>query len=105
MPIREYLRPASLKETFHLLTPYSGSTKILAGGTDLLIQQVLESSPDTTVISLRDVQELGQIGETAEGDIFVGAMVRHAEVAQSPVVNQYFPALAKASHWVGSPSI
>ncbi len=105
MPIKEYLRPASLKETFHLLTSYSGSAKILAGGTDLLIQQVLESSPETTVISLRDVQELRQIEETAEGDMFVGAMARHAEVAQSPLVNQYFPALAKASHWVGSPSI
>jgi carbon-monoxide dehydrogenase medium subunit len=48
---------------------------------------------------------LRQIEETARGDIFVGAMVSHDEVAQSFVVNQYFPALAKASHWVGSPSI
>jgi len=105
MPIKEYLRPASLKETFQLLTSYSGSAKILAGGTDLLIQQALESSPELVVISLRDIEELRQIKETAEGEIFVGAMVKHAEVAQSPLVNQYFPALAKASHWVGSPSI
>ncbi len=105
MPIKEYLRPASLKETLDLLTSYSGSAKILAGGTDLLIQQAPESGPETTVVSLKDVQELRQIEKTAEGDLFVGAMVRHAEVAQSPLVNQYFPALAKASHWVGSPSI
>jgi len=105
MPIKEYFRPASLKETFQLLASYSGAAKILAGGTDLLIQQALESSPETAVVSLKDVQELRQIEETAEGDIFVGAMVKHAEVAQSPLVNQYFPALAKASHWVGSPSI
>ena len=105
MPIKEYLRPASLKETLDLLTSYPGSAKILAGGTDLLIQQTLESSPEIVLISLRDIQELRQIKETGGGEIFVGAMVRHAEVAQSPLVNQYFPALAKASHWVGSPSI
>jgi len=105
MPIKEYFRPASLKETFQLLTSYSGSAKILAGGTDLLIQQALESSPEIVLISLRDIQELRQIKETAEGEIFVGAMVRHAQVAQSPLVRQYFPALAKASQWVGSPSI
>jgi carbon-monoxide dehydrogenase medium subunit len=105
MSIKHYFRPTSLKETFHLLTSYSGSAKILAGGTDLLIQQGLESSPETAVFSLKDVQELRQIEKTAEGDLFVGAMVKHAEVAQSPLVNQYFPALAKASHWVGSPSI
>jgi CO/xanthine dehydrogenase FAD-binding subunit len=105
MPIKEYLRPASLKVTLDLLTSYSGSAKILAGGTDLLIQQAIESSPEIIAISLKDVEDLRQIEKTAEGDLFVGAMVKHAEVAQSPLVNQYFPALAKASHWVGSPSI
>jgi len=105
MPIKQYSRPPSLKEAFRLLTSYPGSAKILAGGTDLFIQQALESSPETAVVSLKDVQELRQIEETAEGDILVGAMVKHAEVARSPLVNQYFPALAKASHWVGSPSI
>jgi carbon-monoxide dehydrogenase medium subunit len=105
MPIKEYLRPASLKETLDLLTSYSGSAKILAGGTDLLIQQTLESSPETAVVSLKDIQDLRQIEKTAEGDIFIGSMTRHAEVAQSPLVNQSFPALARASNLVGSPSI
>ena len=105
MPIKEYLRPASLKETLDLLTSYSGSAKILAGGTDLLIQQDLESSPETVVVSLKDIEDLRQIKKTAEGDIFIGSMTRHAEVAQSPLVNQSFPALARASNLVGSPSI
>ena len=105
MPIKEYLRPTSLKETFHLLTSYSGLAKILAGGTDLLIQQAIESSPEIVVISLGDIEELRQIKEAGEEEIFVGAMVKHAEVAQSSLVSQHFPALAKASHWVGSPSI
>lgn len=105
MPIKHYFRPASLREALSLLTSYSWSSKILAGGTDLLIQQALESTPEITVISLKDIEELRQIRKTAEGDIFVGATARHAEVAQSPIVNQYFPALAKASDWVGSRSI
>jgi len=105
MPIKEHLRPASLKETLGQLASYSGSAKILAGGTDLLIQEGLESSPEIVVLSLKSIEELRQIKQTVEGEIFVGAMVRHAEVAQSPLVNQFFPALAKASHWVGSPSI
>jgi len=105
MPIKHYFRPFNLKETFHLLTSYSGSAKILAGGTDLLIQQALESSSETVVVSLKDIEDLRQIKKTAEGDIFIGSMTRHAEVAQSPLVNQSFPALARASNLVGSPSI
>src|SRR4030042_6320810 len=77
MPIKKYLPPASLKETLDLLTSYSESAKILAGGTDLLIQQALESSPEIVVISLRDIEELSQIKETAEGGFFVGGMVKH----------------------------
>jgi carbon-monoxide dehydrogenase medium subunit len=87
------------------LTSYSGSAKILAGGTDLLIQQAFESTPDIIAISLKDIEDLRQIDKTPEGNLFIGAMAKHAEVAHSPLVNQYFPALAKASHWVGSPSI
>lgn len=105
MPIKQYFRPASLREALNLLTSYSWSSKILAGGTDLLIQQALESTPEIIVISLKDIKDLRQIRKTAEGHIFVGATARHAEVAQSPLVNQYFPALAKASDWVGSRSI
>ncbi|MGQ9646521.1 MAG: FAD binding domain-containing protein [Thermodesulfobacteriota bacterium] len=103
MPIKQYFRPTSLGEAFRLLTSFSG--RILAGGTDLLIQEGVESIPETAVVSLKDVRELKQIEKRKEGDIFVGAMVRHAEVTQSHWVNQYFPALVKASHWVGSPSI
>lgn len=105
MPIKHYFRPASLTEALNLLACYSQSAKVLAGGTDLLIPQALESSTEIVVISLKDIEDLRQITKTAEGDIFVGAMVRHAEVAQSPLVQQYFPALAKASDWVGSRSI
>jgi CO/xanthine dehydrogenase FAD-binding subunit len=105
MPITKYFRPAGLEKALELLTLYSGSARILAGGTDLLVQQTLESSPETILISLRDIEELRQIKQTAEADIFIGAMVGHAEVTQSPLVNQYFPALAKASGWVGSPSV
>jgi len=105
MPIKHYFRPASLTEALNLLACYSQSAKVLAGGTDLLIPQALESSPEIVVISLKDIEDLRQITKTAEGDIFVGATARHAEVAQSPLVQQYFPALAKASDWVGSRSI
>ncbi len=105
MPIKEYFRPTTLRETFDLLTRYAGSARILAGGTDLLIQQALESSPETVVVSLRDIEDLRQIGETEGGEIFIGAMTSHADVAQSPLVIRYFPALARASNWVGSPSI
>jgi CO/xanthine dehydrogenase FAD-binding subunit len=105
MPVQEYFRPSTLNEAFDLLRSYAGSVKLLAGGTDLLIQCSSPSSPKTAVVSLRDLEALKQIRQTQQGDLFIGSMVTHADVASSPLINRYFPALGRASQWVGSPSI
>ena len=105
MSVREYFRPTTLDEAFDLLRFYAGSVKLLAGGTDLLIQFSSTSSPKTVVVSLRDLEALKQIRQTQQGDLFIGSMVTHADVGNAPLINQYFPALSRASQWVGSPSI
>jgi aerobic carbon-monoxide dehydrogenase medium subunit len=105
MSVQEYFRPSTLDEAFDLLKSYAGSVKLLAGGTDLLIQSSSTSSPKTVVVSLRDLETLKQIRQTERGDLFIGSMVTHADVANSPLINRYFPALSRASRWVGSPSI
>jgi carbon-monoxide dehydrogenase medium subunit len=104
MPIKEYFRPTSLEESIELLAASSGSVKILAGGTDLLMQIWEHASPETRLVSLRDIEALRKINQNGEGEVFVGAMVKHAEVAGDPLLNRYFPALAEASGLVGSPS-
>lgn len=105
MPINGYFRPTSLEEGADLLATLSGPARILAGGTDLLMLMSEHPSPQTRLVSLRDIGPLRKIGHHREGEILVGAMARHAEVARDPLVNRYFPALAKASGLVGSPSI
>ena len=105
MPVREYFSPTSLDEATELLTTAPGPARTLAGGTDLLVQMLEEPSPEIRVVSLRHIKALREICQEQKGEIFVGAMVTHAEVEQSPLLKRYFPALAKASGMVGSPSI
>jgi len=105
MPVREYFSPTSLDEAKELLTTSPGPAKLLAGGTDLLVQMLEEPSPEIRVVSLRHIKALREICQEQKGEIFVGPMVTHTEVAQSPLLKRYFPALAKASGMVGSPSI
>lgn len=105
MRVREYFSPASLDEARELLTTSPGPAKLLAGGTDLLVQMPEEPRTEIRVVSLRHIKALREICQAQKGEIFVGAMVTHAETAQSPLLKRYFPALAKASGMVGSPSI
>ena len=105
MPIKEYFRPKTLKEASELLGTSLKSAKILAGGTDLSIPAKKRTSPEIQVISLRDIEELKEIEQKQQGQIYIGAMATHTDIAQSAIINKYFPALAKASGLVGSPSI
>ena len=105
MAIKEYFRPKTLKEASELLGALPESAKILAGGTDLLVPDKQNVSSEIQVISLRDIDELKKIEQKKQGYIYIGARATHTDIAQSPVINKYFPALAKASSLVGSPSI
>ena len=79
--------------------------KVSAGCTDITIQLSQKDSPPTRLISLKNIRELSGIRESEGGDIFIGATVSHADVAQSPLLIRVFPALAKASGLVAAPSI
>jgi carbon-monoxide dehydrogenase medium subunit len=105
MSIEEYMCPINLKEASDLLISSRGPVKLFAGGTDLLIQLSEVNSAKTRLISLRNVDELKEINRIHSTGVFIGSMARHIDVAQSPLVNMNFPALAKASSLVGSPSI
>jgi CO/xanthine dehydrogenase FAD-binding subunit len=103
--IREYFQPETLREASELLRLYPEGARLLGGGTDLLNRLPQRSEQGIKIVSLKRISELRGIRQDKAGDVFIGAMTSHADVAGSPVLRQEFPALAKASSLVGSPSI
>jgi CO/xanthine dehydrogenase FAD-binding subunit len=102
--IREYFQPETLQEASELLTLYP-EARVLAGGTDLLNQLPERRERGIKIVSLKRISALRGIRQTEAGEVCIGALTCHADVAASPVIRQHFPALAKASSLVGSPSI
>lgn len=105
MAIKEYYSPTSLAQAAQLVTDSRLPARFFAGGTDLMIQMMEEGSPETRLISLKNIAGLKDISRNEKGEIFIGAMVSHAEVAGHSLTKRYFPALAEAAGLVGSPSI
>ena len=105
MPIEEYFKPNNLEQVQELIADSPIPAKLSAGCTDLMIQLSQKESPPTRLISLKKVPELQGIKESGDGDVFIGAVVSHAEISQSPLILKFFPALAKASGLVAAPSI
>lgn len=97
----EYLEPGSVEEAARLLDRYGARARIIAGGTDLL----LERDPEIDVlIGIRDL-DLDTIRVDDRGGA-IGAAARFAEIASSPaLLEQPYRALAQAALEMGTPQI
>ena len=104
LPGFQLLRPRTLDETMGFLAKYSGDTKIVAGGTDLLpsMKQKLFTPP--YVLDLRRVAELKGIRREGDG-VEIGALTTLSAIEHSPLVRSEFPVLYEAAKTVASPVI
>lgn len=102
-----YHRPGSLAKACQLLAQYGPAARVMAGGTDLVVALREENRRLAGVSQIIDLGHLGELaGIRADGDIItIGALTTHAEIAASPLLQQYAPLLAVAAAQVGAPQI
>jgi carbon-monoxide dehydrogenase medium subunit len=95
----DYHRPSTLEEAVELLGTLEDA-RPLAGGHSLIPAMKLRIA---TPLALVDIGRLpGLDGVEADGDgIRIGALTRHAVVAQSALVRECCPALAEAAALIG----
>ena len=94
----EYQRPKTLADAAKALASSGG--KPLAGGQSLVAAMKLRLAQPGTLVDLCDISEL--TGIRKEGDaIVIGAMTRHADIANSPVIKSAIPALAALAEGIG----
>jgi CO/xanthine dehydrogenase FAD-binding subunit len=99
-----YERPNSIAEALTLLVRAAGRGRVIAGGTDLILQlRRREYRPDL-LVDITGIEELKQIQEQ-DGWIQIGAAVTHAEVAKNSLIQKEARALAEGCARVGSPQI
>lgn len=101
-----YFSPTSIDEVLELLQRLPEKTRVLAGGTDLLVEMKFsrKDSPDN-IISLKRVKELAFINVGAEGALEIGAATRLRDLETSHVIKQKFPAIQEAAASIGSVQI
>jgi CO/xanthine dehydrogenase FAD-binding subunit len=81
------------------------SAKLLAGGTDFMVEVNLHGRKPVTMISLRQVKELSEWSvRPSQARITIGAGVPYAEMEVGEIA-RLVPALAQAARTVGSPQI
>ena len=98
----EYHAPRTLDEAIALLDRYEANARLLAGGTDLVIQMTDRLVVPEHVIDLKMIEELKRFEWDAETGLTIGAAVPFRRLETSPEVRRYYPGMYEAAAEVGS---
>jgi carbon-monoxide dehydrogenase medium subunit len=98
----EYFAPQSLDEAVTLLRERGDGVKLLAGGTDLLVQMKEAGLHPSAVVSLHALYELRGITFDEASGLRIGASTLMSAVEEHPTVGRRYTALAEGAGIVGS---
>jgi 4-hydroxybenzoyl-CoA reductase subunit beta len=97
--------PRSMEEALDLVAQGNGETKILAGGTDLIIGMKQPVSQPKGVVWLGKVGELQRIAFSRESGLNIGSMCTLDEIVRNEDVKECFPSMVRAIRSIASPQI
>lgn len=100
----QFFAPRKIEEALEILSKYGKGIKVIAGGTDLLIQYYDRLYEVNGWLDLKNIKELKDI-RIHKNQIEIGAMVSHAQLEKSEDIKEYFPVLNQAAADIGSPQI
>ncbi|MFM9133344.1 MAG: FAD binding domain-containing protein [Actinomycetota bacterium] len=100
----DYKRAGSAEEAISLIGQYGDEAKFLAGGHSLLPMMKLRLAQPAVLIDIARITDLSYVREAGD-HIAIGALTRHHDVENSPVLKQHVPLLAHAASHVGDPQV
>ncbi len=100
----QYQRATSVEHAITLLTQYGSESMVVAGGHSLLPMMKLRLAHPEALIDINRLTELAGI-ERDGHELRIGAMVRHAELLDSPLAGELFPILHDAERVIADPIV
>lgn len=97
----EYHSPSSLGEALALLSRYGSEARILAGGTDLLVDMKQRLVEPRHLVDIKRIPELRLLGEDV-GGFMIGSAVKLRELERSEAIKGRLPLLHEAVSFMGS---
>jgi carbon-monoxide dehydrogenase medium subunit len=101
---QEYFQPQSLDDALALLARHGKDARIVAGGTDVVVELSRGIRPTPTLIDVTAIPGLRRIG-MPDGIISLGALTTHNDVVASRLCRERALPLAQACWEVGAPQI
>jgi CO/xanthine dehydrogenase FAD-binding subunit len=96
-----YVAARDAQHAVALLAEHCAAAKILAGGTDLLVELKHASHNPEVIVDISRLDELKNIAIADDG-LHIGALATHGDIMSSPIIRDMFPALVEAAHSIGA---
>ncbi len=104
LPRFQYHEPENISEACETLAALGNETKVLAGGTDLVVNMKKGVESPDHVVSIGHLEELVGVDDQKEV-IRIGACHRVADVEASELLKGLLPGLAMGAESLGSPLV
>jgi len=103
VPDIELYEARTMDEVFELFERHTDA-RILAGGTDLLVDLKSGRASVTSLISIKKIDSLKQIS-LDNGDLHIGSLTTITALNDSPMVHERFPSLIDAASRMAAPQV
>ena len=100
-----YLAPGTLDEAIKAFAAAGSAARILAGGTDLLVQMRSGAVRPGLIVDIKKIAEMTAIEETADGGFRIGAAVAGAVLGEHPRFGKVWPGVLEAINLIGSTQV
>lgn len=102
---QEYLKPQTIAEALKFLTSAKGSTAVVSGGTDLLLDiRQGRHDPVDQMIDVSGIKDMGQIS-LEDGFIYLGAAVTHKQIIKAPLLQEHAQCVVEGCGLIGGPQV
>jgi carbon-monoxide dehydrogenase medium subunit len=99
-----YEAPESLEGAVALLAGARGDARVLAGGTDLLVQMRADIVEPELIVDIKRIPETRAVTED-NGGWRIGAAVTGAELKEHPRLKRVWPGVIEAANLIGSTQV
>jgi aerobic carbon-monoxide dehydrogenase medium subunit len=101
----QYVAPTTLEEAVGAFAAAGNAARILAGGTDLLVQMRSGIVKPGLIVDIKKIAEMTEIAETADGGFRIGAAVSGAQLSEHPRFREAWPGVLEAVNLIGSKQV
>ena len=100
-----YEAPESVEGAVALLARATGDARVLAGGTDLLVQMRADAVDPELIVDIKRIPETRAIAEEPGGGWRIGAAVTGAELREHARLRAAWPGVTEAANLIGSTQV